>query len=75
VLDEAGWFETGHDIEGWIIGVDGFERPQSTACAEAERVHLGAGSVGRGSGNCGATESIVMSHFRLPLPLHQPLNE
>lgn len=28
LLDEAGWFETGHDIEGWSLGGDGFERPQ-----------------------------------------------
>ena len=28
LLDEAGWFQTGHDIEGWTLDPDGFERPQ-----------------------------------------------
>jgi hypothetical protein len=27
LLDEAGWFQEGHDIEGWIRDRDGFERP------------------------------------------------
>jgi hypothetical protein len=27
LLDEKGWFETGHDIEGWRMDADGFERP------------------------------------------------
>jgi hypothetical protein len=27
LLDERGWFETGHDIEGWKVGCDKFERP------------------------------------------------
>ncbi|KAI2504188.1 hypothetical protein MHU86_10302 [Fragilaria crotonensis] len=27
LLKEMGWFEEGHDIEGWICGVDGFSRP------------------------------------------------
>ena len=27
LLDENGWFESGHGIEGWVMGSDGFERP------------------------------------------------
>ncbi len=27
LLDEMGWFETGHDVEGWNLDTDGFERP------------------------------------------------
>ena len=27
LLDEAGWFQTGYDIEGWSSNLDGFERP------------------------------------------------
>ena len=27
VLDEVGWFQTGHDIVGWSLNFDGFERP------------------------------------------------
>ena len=26
LLDEEGWFQSGHDIEGWTKGCDGFER-------------------------------------------------
>lgn len=28
LLDEAGWFQAGHDIEGWSGGIDGFQRPK-----------------------------------------------
>ena len=28
LLDENGWFESGHGIEGWDMGKDGFERPR-----------------------------------------------
>lgn len=28
LLDEKGWFEAGHGIEGWETGRDGFERPK-----------------------------------------------
>lgn len=27
LLDEAGWFQSGHDIKGWSMDRDGFERP------------------------------------------------
>ena len=27
LLDEAGWFQLGHDIQGWSLHRDGFERP------------------------------------------------
>jgi hypothetical protein len=38
VLDEAGWFQAGHDIEGWEPGVlDGFNRP---VLAQRSRVYI-----------------------------------
>ena len=27
ILDEMGWFEEGHDVEGWNLDADGFSRP------------------------------------------------
>jgi hypothetical protein len=27
LLTEMGWFQEGHDLEGWKLGVDGFSRP------------------------------------------------
>ncbi|KAI2509912.1 hypothetical protein MHU86_4477 [Fragilaria crotonensis] len=28
ILTEMGWFQEGHDVEGWKIGEDGFSRPE-----------------------------------------------
>lgn len=32
LLDTMGWFESGHDFEGWEEGEDGFERPKLSEC-------------------------------------------
>ena len=37
LLDESGWFESGHSIEGWEMGFDGFERPR---LARAQRTYI-----------------------------------
>lgn len=39
LLDEAGWFQAGHDIEGWMLGSDGFQRP---ILAEGRRTYIWA---------------------------------
>lgn len=39
LLDENGWFESGHGIDGWEMGKDGFERPK---LAEGRRTYVWA---------------------------------
>ena len=36
-LEPEGWFESGHDIEGWQMGSDGFERPK---LSEVRRTYI-----------------------------------
>ena len=37
LLDEMGWYQQGHDIEGWSKGVDGFSRP---FIADGNRIYI-----------------------------------